>query len=81
YNSVTLSNLGLVRLPDEMSKYIERIGFMLGAGLNPVSCGCVSFENKLCLNISRTIKEPLVERKFFTMLSSMGINITLESNG
>ncbi len=80
YNSATLSNLGLVRLPDEMAKYIERIGFMLGAGLNPVSCGCVSFQNKLCFNISRTIKEPLVEKKFFTMLSGMGIHITLESN-
>lgn len=80
YNSATLSNLGLVRLPDEMAKYVERIGFMLGAGINPVSCGCVSFENKLCFNISRTIEEPLVERKFFTMLAGMGMHITLESN-
>jgi NRPS condensation-like uncharacterized protein len=80
YNSATLSNLGLVRLPDEMAKYIERIGFMLGAGLNPVSCSCVSFENKLCFSISRTIEEPLVERKFFTMLAGMGIHITIESN-
>ncbi|PKM72194.1 MAG: hypothetical protein CVU91_10725 [Firmicutes bacterium HGW-Firmicutes-16] len=80
YNSATLSNLGLVSLPDEMTKYIERVGFMLGAGLNPVSCGCVSFQNKLCFNISRTIKEPFVEKKFFTMLSGMGIHITLESN-
>ena len=80
YNSTTLSNLGLVRLPDEMAKYVDRIGFMLGAGLNPVSCSCVSFENKLCFYISRTIEEPLVEREFFTMLADMGIHITLESN-
>ena len=81
YNSSTLSNLGLIRLPEEMEKYVSRVSFMLGAGLNPVFCGCVSFGNKLCLNISRTIAEPLVERQFFTMLSSMGIHITLESNG
>lgn len=80
YNSVTLSNLGMVRLPDEMSQYVERISFMIGAVLNPVTCSCVSFKNKLCFNILRTIEEPLVERAFFTMLTGMGIRITLESN-
>lgn len=80
YNSATLSNLGLVCLPEEMAKYVQRIGFLLGAGMNPVFCGCVSFDNKLCFNISRTIAEPLVERQFFTMLSGMGIHLTLESN-
>ena len=81
YNSSTLSNLGLVRLPEEMERYVERVSFMLGAGMNPVFCACVSFGNKLCMNIARTIVEPLVERQFFALLSGMGIHITLESNG
>ena len=80
YNSTTLSNLGLVRLPDEMAKYVERISFMIGAGLNPVTCACVSFGNKLCFNITRTIEEPLVERAFFSMIVGMGVHVTLESN-
>lgn len=80
YNSATLSNLGLIQLPDEMTEYIERVSFMLGAGLNPVSCSCVSFDDKLCFNITRTIKEPLVEKQFFTMLTGMGIHVILESN-
>lgn len=80
YNSVTLSNLGMVRLPDEMAKYVERVSFMLGAARNPVACACVSFENKLCFNIIRTIEEPLLERVFFSMLTEMGIHVTLESN-
>ncbi|MEA4894420.1 MAG: hypothetical protein VB064_04080 [Oscillospiraceae bacterium] len=80
YNSTTLSNLGLVQLPEEMAGYVERISFMLGAGLNPVACACVGFGNSLCFNISRTIEEPLVERQFFTLLSAMGIHIVLESN-
>lgn len=80
YNSVTLSNLGMVRLPDEMSQYVERVSFMLGAARNPLACACISFENKLCFNIIRTIEEPLLERTFFSMLTEMGIHITLESN-
>ena len=80
YNSVTLSNLGMVRLPEEMSKYVERVSFMLGSARNPVACACVSFENKLCFNIIRTIEEPLLERAFFSMLTDMGIHVILESN-
>ncbi len=80
YNSATLSNLGLIKLPDEMNAYVDRVSFMLGAGLNPVSCACVSFNNKLCFSITRTIAEPLVERAFFTALVRLGIPVTVESN-
>ena len=80
YNSITLSNLGMVKLPEEMAQYVERISFMLGSARNPVACACVSFENKLCFNIIRTIEEPLLERMFYTMLSDMGIHVVLESN-
>jgi hypothetical protein len=80
YNSATLSNLGLVVLPEEMARYVERLGFMLGAGHNPIACACVCFGGKLCLTITRTIAEPLVERAFFTALAAMGIRVALESN-
>lgn len=80
YNSATLSNLGLVKLPDEMAPYVDRVSFMLGAGLNPVSCACVSFDNKLCFSITRTIEEPLIERAFFTALVRLGVPVTVESN-
>ena len=80
YNSATLSNLGLVSLPEEMGKYVERVSFMLGAGINPVSCSCVSFNNNLCFNITRTIEESLLEREFFTLLINQGISVVLESN-
>ncbi|MDR1131708.1 MAG: hypothetical protein LBL15_04750 [Oscillospiraceae bacterium] len=80
YNSTTLSNLGLVVLPEEMARYVDRIGFMLGAGHNPAACACVGFNDKLCFTITRTIAEPLVEHAFFTALADMGIRLALESN-
>jgi NRPS condensation-like uncharacterized protein len=80
YNSTALSNLGLISLPEEMAKYVDRISFIIGAGENPVACSCVSFGNKLCFSISRTIVEPLLEHQFFTMLVNLGIKVTLESN-
>ena len=80
YNSTTLSNLGMIKLCDEMACYVDRIGFMLGAGQNPVACSCVSFKDTLCFNFSRTIIEPVVEQNFFTLLVKMGIHIKIESN-
>jgi len=80
YNSTALSNLGLINLPDEMAKYVERISFLIGAGDNPVACSCASFGNALCFNITRTIAEPLLERQFFTMLVDLGIHVAIESN-
>lgn len=80
YSSTALSNLGLISLPEEMARYVDRISFIIGAGDNPVACSCVSFGNKLCFNISRTIAEPLLERQFYTMLVNLGISVALESN-
>lgn len=80
YNSATLSNLGLINLPEEMAKHVERIGFMLGVSMNPVACSCVSFNNKLCFSITRTIEEPLLEKQFFTAIMDLGIHVILESN-
>ena len=80
YNSTALSNLGLISLPEEMAKYVDRISFLIGAGDNPVACSCVSFGNKLCFNITRTIAEPLLEHQFFTMMVNLGIPVSLESN-
>ncbi len=80
YNSTALSNLGLISLPDEMAKHVDHISFIIGAGDNPVACSCVSFGNKLCFNISRTIAEPILEHQFFTMLVNLGIHVALESN-
>lgn len=80
-SSVTISNLGPVRLPDEMSGYVKRMDFILGAlSRNPCSCGVVSYGDKLYINIVRTIREPLLERSFFTYLRKLGLPIKIESN-
>ena len=80
-SSVTISNLGPVSLPDEMSSYIKRMDFILGAlSENPCSCGVVSYGDKLYINIVRTIREPLLERSFFTYLRKLGLPIKIESN-
>jgi len=80
-SSTTLTNLGVVKLPDEMSKYVDRFDFILGPMLyNPVTCACGSYNNKLVITFSRTIKETDVERNFFTFLVKLGVPVIVESN-
>lgn len=80
-SSSTLSNLGVVRLPDEMDPYVERFDFQLGPLLyNPVTCACVTYKGNLVINFSRSIREPDVERGFFTFLVKEGLPVKIESN-
>lgn len=80
--SICMSNLGLVQLPEAMNRHIERIDFVLGVqATSPVNCGVISHNGKLIVNFVRGIKEPDLERHFFTTLRKMGINVLVESNG
>ncbi|MDP4132498.1 MAG: hypothetical protein Q8882_00620 [Bacillota bacterium] len=78
---ITLSNLGAVTLPCNMKKYVSRIDFVLGVQATcPNNCGILSYNGKLYINFIRNIKEPTLERKFFTFLKEMGLDVEIESN-
>ncbi len=80
--SICMSNLGVVQLPDSMKRHIERIDFVLGLqATSPVNCGVLSYDGKLIVNFVRGIKEPDLERNFFTTLRKMGVHVFIESNG
>ncbi len=80
--SICMSNLGAVQLPESMVKHIERVDFVLGVqATSPVNCGILSYNGKLHVNFVRSIKEPDLERHFFTTLRKMGIHVLVESNG
>ncbi|SHL58488.1 Acetyl esterase/lipase [Anaerocolumna jejuensis DSM 15929] len=80
-NCLALSNLGVVCLPDEMQNYIERFDFMLGASPQDVyNCGVISLGNLLCLNFVRSIKEPILEQKVYSILKMQGVNVKAEGN-
>ena len=80
-SSSTLSNLGRVKLPEEMEQYVERMDWMLGPlSKNPVACTALSYKELLYINMTRTITESKVEKAFFTRLIKLGIPVRIESN-
>ena len=78
---LTLSNLGQVKVPEIMAKYIQRFDFILGVqAAAPYNCGMLSFGDTIYINFIRNIKEAELERHFFAVLQELGLSVTVESN-
>lgn len=79
--TTSISNLGVVRLSDEMARYITRMDFILGPqSRNKIVCGAITYNDVLTLNFIRTIHESFLEREFFRYLVKLGIPVKVESN-
>jgi len=77
----TLSNIGMMDMPEEMAVHVDRFDVMLGAlRYNSVNCAVCAFRDMLTICFSSTIKEPHVEKEFFTFLVKMGVHVKIESN-
>lgn len=78
---LNLSNLGLVKMPDIMKKYVTRMDFILGVqAAAPYNCGVLSYGDTVYMNFIRNIREPDLERHFYNVLKELGIEPVLESN-
>ncbi len=78
---LTLSNLGQVKVPEEMAKYINRFDFILGVqAAAPYNCGMLSYGDQIYINFIRNIQDPELERHFFAVLQSLGLSPMVESN-
>ena len=81
YATTTLSNLGIIKLPKEVEKYVEEINFIIGRSRGkPSSCSCISYKDNLYLTFSRNIKESEFERIVLTKLVELNIPVLVESN-
>jgi hypothetical protein len=79
--SSTLSNLGAVKLPESMARYVERFEFVLGPPvLNMFNCTICSFRDEMILTFTKAMHETDIERFFFRFLAEKGLDITIETN-
>ncbi|MEA4889802.1 MAG: hypothetical protein VB070_10105 [Clostridiaceae bacterium] len=77
----TLSNLGIVKMPEAMSGQVERLEFLLGPSrYNPVNCSVISTGNNLVIQFSATMTETDPQRAFFKHLIRLGLPVKIESN-
>ncbi len=80
-SSLSVSNLGLVKLPSPMDEYVDRFDFVLSVqSTAPYNAGVISYKDTLYINLVRNIKEPRLERALYEVLKAEGIKIKVESN-
>lgn len=78
---LSLSNLGQVKLPEQMKPFVERFDFILGVQATaPYNCGVLSYGDTTYVNFIRNIREPDLERHFYRVLRELGLSVTVESN-
>lgn len=79
--STTLSNLGVVTLPEELSEHIESMDFCLGAPEhNRLACAAISFGGVTTFSITKNTPDPTFEEKMLSLLSEDGIETRVEGS-
>lgn len=74
-----MTNMGLVTLPDEMSKMIDSFE-LISPPPNPkvkIACALVSYKNKLRISFSNITQSQELERYFFRQLKADGIHVKI----
>jgi hypothetical protein len=72
--SNTLSNLGVVTMPDGYADHIESMDFVLGTAItNRAGCSMVTFGNTATLSIAKLTADPSFEETMFRLLSEDGV--------
>lgn len=80
-SSAGLTNMGAIRVPEDMKPYLERFDIYMGMPFSQrTNCAIISFEDTLTVNFASGIIEADVERRFFKKLVEDGIHVTVESN-
>lgn len=78
---LSLSNLGQIRLPEEMERYVTRVDFILGVqAATPYNCGVVSYGDSVYINFIRGVRETGLEYRFFKVLQEQGLPVQAQSN-
>ena len=79
---LSLSNLGQIRLPEEMTSYVQRMDFILGVQATaPYNCGVLSYKDTLYINFIRNTRHGELEYHFFRALQEQGLQVCVQSNG
>ena len=80
-HTTNLSNLGAVKLPQSVEKYVEDIFFILDVGaLTKTNISCVGFKDHINIAFARFIVETNLEKYFFRHFSEKGLDVKLISN-
>lgn len=79
--SGTLSNLGVLKMQDDMKDSIDYVDFILGPSSHQkCSCSMASYKDKATLTFGNSIKSTYIPKYIFTELVKMGVEVEVKNN-
>jgi NRPS condensation-like uncharacterized protein len=76
-----LSNLGVIRMPEEMEDYIERVECYPPPSIgNKVKAIITSYKDHMFISFGNLSKDRMLEREFFRRIRRLGMEVTIETN-
>ena len=79
--TLTLSNLGIVNIPDDLASFIESSDFVLGTtAVNRCNTSLITINNVSTLSITKLTVDPSFENKLYELLKKDGIDIEVEGS-
>jgi hypothetical protein len=79
--TTTLSNLGLVELPEGLNEHVTNMDFVLGTGItNRASCSMITVHNNLNLSITKLTADPSFENKISDLLKQFDIPFKVQGS-
>jgi len=77
----TLSNLGVVKMPEAALEHIESMDFVLGTVItNRASCSMVTINDTATFSVNKMTVDPTFEEKMYELLKSDGIIAVVEGS-
>lgn len=78
YATMTLSNIGIIDIPEVYQKYIDYFDVFISTSKIQL-CMC-SYLNKMLLTFTSQFVNSEIEKNFFRYLTAEGINVTINTN-
>lgn len=77
----SFSNLGMVKMPEEFERYVDRLDFVLGTQKSQrYNTSLITYKGKMMFNIMRNTARPLLEPHLYQVLRELGIHVVAQSN-
>lgn len=80
-STISLSNLGVVKVPSDFYKYVDNMYFVLGTNSSgPINMAVSTYNGILTISFSSRIIERTIQKEFIRYLANQGIEITIQTN-
>lgn len=79
--TATISNMGVIRLPQEYAEYVDNFNFQVNSNKNtPINIAAGSYGDKMAISFTNAIKDNSLIEAFVKRLREMGVEIKADSN-